>query len=47
MAVESFIATIETYIVKGDVPYLLGDNTMKAWLSKIDVANQVLELHKY
>ena len=47
VAVESFIATIETYVVKGDVPYLLGDNTMKAWLSKIDVANRVLELHKY
>ena len=47
VAVESFIATVETYVVKGDVPYLLGDNTMKAWLSKIDVANRVLELHKY
>ena len=47
MAVESFIATVETYVVKGDVPYLLGDNTMKAWLSKIDVANRVLELHKF
>ena len=46
-AKDSFFATIETYIVKGDVPFLLGDNTMQNWQSKIDVANRVLELHKY
>ena len=46
-AKESFVATIETYVVKGDVPFLLGDNTMMDWLSKIDVADRVLEVHKY
>ena len=46
-AKESFVTTIETYIVKGDVPFLLGDNTMMDWLSKIDVAERVLEVHKY
>ena len=33
--------------MKGDVPYLLGDNTLKDWRSKIDVANRVLEIHKF
>ena len=44
---ESFITTIETYVVNGDVPYLLGNNTMKAWNSKIDIADRVLEIHKF
>ena len=34
---DSFYAMIETYVVKGDVPYLLGDNTLAEWKSKIDV----------
>ena len=34
-------------MVKGDVPYLLGDNTLAEWKSKIDVSERVLEVHKY
>ena len=46
-ASNCFVATIDTNVVKGNVPFLLGDNTMKNWLSKIDVAERTLELHKY
>ena len=44
---DSFFDVIDTYVVKGDVPYLLGDNTMKKWQSKIDISNRTLELHKF
>ena len=44
---DSFYAMIETYVVKGDVPYLLGDNTLAEWKSKIDVSERALEIHKY
>ena len=41
-AKESFVTTIETYIVKGDVPYLLGDNTMMDWLSNLNFGSAQL-----
>ena len=44
---DSFFAMVETYVVKGDVPYLLGDNTLAEWKSKIDVAERALEIHKF
>ena len=44
---DSFFALVETYVVKGDVPYLLGDNTLAEWKSKVDVAEIALEIHKF
>ena len=43
----SFYTLIKTFVVRGDVPFLLGDNTLEEWKSKIDVAERVLEVHKH
>ena len=44
---DSFFTTIKTYVVNADVTFLLGDNTMKEWHSKIDVGARILEVHKF
>ena len=44
---NSMIMHIPTYIVAGDVPFLLGANTMKEWEAKINMKYDTLEVYMY
>ena len=41
------IMNVPTYIVEGNVPILLGSNTMKRWDSKLNFKNETLEVYLY
>ena len=44
---NSMIMYVSTYIVEGNVPILLGANTMKAWNSKLNFSEETLEVYMY
>ena len=41
---EKIVKQVTTHVVQGEVPFLLGKETMKKWGTKIDVNNDVLEI---
>ena len=44
---NSRVMYIPTYIVEGNVPFLLGDNTMREWRATINTFDRTLEVYMY
>ena len=44
---ESMMMNVPTYIVEGNVPILLGQNTLKRWNSKLNFLDETLEVFMY